>query len=71
MGYTPGIVTGCWIGFDTPQNLGINETGGNVCGPIWNQYMKVALANQPPVDWPVPPGMTLQTGHRTRWRARH
>ena len=61
MGYTPGIVTGCWIGFDTPQNLGINETGGNVCGPIWNQYMKVALENQPPVDWPVPPGMTLQT----------
>ena len=22
MGYTPGIVTGCWIGFDTPQISG-------------------------------------------------
>ncbi len=60
IGFTPGIVTGCWIGFDTPHNLGRNQTGGNVCGPIWNEYMKVALANQPPVDFAAPDGMTLQ-----------
>ena len=60
IGFTPGIVTGCWVGFDTPSNLGENETGGNVCGPIWNEYMKVALKNQPPVDFPTPAGMTLQ-----------
>ncbi|MBU6424906.1 MAG: penicillin-binding protein, partial [Rhodospirillales bacterium] len=60
IGFTPGIVTGCWVGFDTPTNLGENETGGNVCGPIWNEYMKVALKNQPPVDFTAPAGMTLQ-----------
>jgi penicillin-binding protein 1A len=60
IGFTPGIVTGCWIGFDTPANLGKDETGGNVCGPIWNEYMKVALANQPNLDFAAPPGMTLQ-----------
>ncbi len=60
MGFTPGIVTGCWIGFDTPSSLGNNETGGNVCGPAWNSYMKVALADQPVIDFAVPPGMTLQ-----------
>jgi penicillin-binding protein 1A len=60
IGFTPGIVTGCWIGYDTPQSLGNNETGGNVCGPIWNEYMKVALSNQPNIDFAVPPGMTLQ-----------
>ncbi|MDE1895460.1 MAG: PBP1A family penicillin-binding protein [Rhodospirillales bacterium] len=60
IGFTPGIVTGCWVGFDTPANLGENETGGNVCGPIWNEYMKVALKNQPPVDFVTPSGMTLQ-----------
>ena len=61
IGFTPGMLTGCWIGFDTPQNLGKNQTGGNVCGPIWNEYMKMALADQPPVDFAVPTGMTLQT----------
>ncbi len=60
IGFTPGIVTGCWIGFDTPASLGNNQTGGNVCGPIWNEYMKAALANQPNLDWAPPPGMTLQ-----------
>ncbi len=59
IGFTPGVVTGCWIGFDTPTNLGNNETGGNVCGPIWNEYMKVALAQQPDMDFAAPPGMTL------------
>jgi penicillin-binding protein 1A len=60
IGFTPGIVTGCWIGFDTPANLGNDETGGNVCGPIWNAYMKVALAGQPALDWAAPQGMSLQ-----------
>ncbi|MGE4482136.1 penicillin-binding protein 1A [Acidocella sp.] len=60
IGFTPGIVTGCWVGFDTPTSLGNNETGGNVCGPIWNEYMKVALKNQPDIDFATPPGMTLQ-----------
>jgi penicillin-binding protein 1A len=59
LGFTPGMLTGCWIGFDTPTNLGKDETGGNVCGPIWNEFMKVALANQPNLDFPAPPGMTL------------
>ncbi|WP_298215797.1 penicillin-binding protein 1A [Acidocella sp.] len=60
IGFTPGLVTGCWIGFDTPASLGKNETGGNVCGPIWNEYMKVALKNMPAIDFAPPPGMTLQ-----------
>jgi penicillin-binding protein 1A len=60
IGFTPGVLTGCWIGFDKPQSLGKDQTGGNVCGPIWNEFMKVALAGQPPVDFPVPDGMTLQ-----------
>lgn len=61
MGFTPGLVTGCWVGFDTPVGLGEVETGGSVCAPIWNAYMKVALAGQPSLDWAVPDGVTLQT----------
>ncbi len=59
IGFTPGVLTGCWIGYDTPASLGNGETGGNVCGPIWNQFMKVALAGQPALDFPAPPGITL------------
>ncbi len=60
IGFTPGVLTGCWVGYDTPRSLGNNQTGGNVCGPIWNEYMKVALVNQPDMDFPAPPGMSLQ-----------
>jgi penicillin-binding protein 1A len=59
IGFVPQMVTGCWMGYDTPRDLGKNQTGGNVCGPAWNQYMKVALKDQPVVDFPTPPGMTL------------
>ena len=60
IGFTPGIVTGCWVGFDNPTSLGKEEFGGTVCGPIWNEYMKTALAGQPALDFAPPPGMTLQ-----------
>jgi penicillin-binding protein 1A len=59
IGFTPGMLAGCWIGFDRPQNLGTDKTGGHVCGPIWNEFMKVALADQPDLDFAVPAGMSL------------
>ncbi len=59
IGFTPGMLAGCWIGFDRPQSLGKDETGGHTCGPIWNAFMKVALADQPNLDFAVPAGMTL------------
>jgi penicillin-binding protein 1A len=66
IGFTPGLLTGCWIGFDKPQSLGDHSTGGSLCGPIWNEFMKTALAGAPPVDFPVPAGDTLeQTGNVT------
>ncbi len=58
-GFTPGMLAGCWVGFDTPQSLGKLQTGATVCGPIWNEFMKTALAGQPDIDFPVPTGMTL------------
>ncbi len=60
IGFTPTVLTGCWMGFDRPQSLGKDETGGNVCGPIWNEFMKVALADQPTIEFTAPPGVSLQ-----------
>jgi len=59
IGFTPGMLAGCWIGYDRPQSLGKDETGGHTCGPIWNEFMKVALADQPNLDFAVPAGMSL------------
>ncbi len=59
IGFTPGMLAGCWMGFDKPTSLGKDQTGGHTCGPIWNEFMKVALAGQPSLDFAVPAGMTL------------
>ncbi|MBV1831097.1 PBP1A family penicillin-binding protein [Komagataeibacter sp. AV436] len=58
-GFSPDLVTVVWIGFDTPQSLGKNETGGVIAGPIWNQVMKAALATRPRLDFRVPDGVQL------------
>lgn len=58
-GYSADVVTVVWIGFDSPQSLGKNETGGAIAGPLWNRVMKVALADRPKVDFRVPDGVTL------------
>ncbi|RFD21041.1 PBP1A family penicillin-binding protein [Komagataeibacter melaceti] len=58
-GFSPDLVTVVWIGYDTPQSLGKNETGGVIAGPIWNQVMKVALASRPRLDFRVPDGVQL------------
>ena len=36
---TPTLVGVAWIGFDQPQTLGRNETGGVAALPIWMGYM--------------------------------
>ncbi|WP_428394477.1 penicillin-binding protein 1A [Lichenicoccus sp.] len=58
-GFSADLLTVVWVGFDTPRSLGDKETGGKVAGPIWNQFMKSALAGKPVVDFRVPPDMTL------------
>jgi hypothetical protein len=58
-GYFADAVQQAGIGFDKPQNLGKDQTGGHQCGPIWNEFMKVALKDQPNIDFAVPVGMSL------------
>ena len=44
------------MGYDTPRPLGDSAFGGTLCAPIFAEFMKVAMAGQGPVEWPVPPG---------------
>jgi penicillin-binding protein 1A len=58
-GFTPDLVTTVWVGFDNPATLGDNETGAAVAGPIWHDFMAVALKNRPVLTFPQPPGVTM------------
>ncbi len=58
MGYTPNIVTGVWVGFDTYETpLGRWETGGKAALPIWMEYTKAALRGKKEPPFPRPEGV--------------
>jgi penicillin-binding protein 1A len=42
-GFNPTLVGIAWIGFDQPQTLGRNETGGSAALPIWMGYIGTVL----------------------------
>jgi penicillin-binding protein 1A len=55
IGFTPSLIAGGWVGFDTHEMLGASETGGHAAGPMWMMWMRIALNGQPREDWPAPP----------------
>jgi penicillin-binding protein 1A len=59
IGYTPDLVVGVFVGYDTPRAMGKGNTGGAVAAPIFGSFMQAALADQPPVPFRVPPGVKL------------
>lgn len=54
IGYTPQVITGVWLGYDKPRPGGKGFTGGGVAAPIWERFMRPALANRPALDFPQP-----------------
>ena len=47
IGFTPGVITGTWVGMDDERSLGAKETGSQAAAPIFISYMREALKNQP------------------------
>ncbi len=71
VGYTPDLVVGVFVGYDTPKHLGKGMTGGHVSAPIFANFMKMALADKKAVPFRIPPGIklvrvSLRTGLRTQ-----
>src|SRR5687768_17341085 len=54
-GFNANLVAVAWIGFDTPQTLGRNETGGAAALPMWMGYMGQVLKGVPEQPL-IPPG---------------
>ena len=59
VGFSPDLVVGVFVGYDQPAPMGRGQTGGQVAAPIFIDFMKVALADQPPKEFQVPPGISL------------
>ncbi|MFB2552250.1 penicillin-binding protein 1A [Ensifer soli] len=59
VGYTPELVAGLYIGFDTPAPLGRGATGGSLSAPLFNDFMQAALVGARPTKFVVPEGMSL------------
>lgn len=59
VGFSPDLVAGIYVGYDTPKSLGPKETGGSVAVPGFVNFMTNALKDIPARPFPVPPGIHL------------
>jgi penicillin-binding protein 1A len=57
VGYTPNLVVGVFIGYDTPKPMGKGRTGGQMAAPIVGQFLKMVLVDKKPVNFLSPPGI--------------
>ncbi len=59
VGFTPNLVVGLYMGYDTPKPMGHGATGGGLAAPVFKDFMGKALAGKRPVEFRVPDGMKL------------
>ena len=59
IGYTRDLVVGLYMGYDQPKPMGHGSTGGGLAAPVFKEFMAAALKDNPPTEFPVPPGMKL------------
>ena len=59
IGYTPSLAAGVWTGNNDNSPMGKNSPGAATAAPIWNAFMRQALANTPIEQFvkpePLPP----------------
>jgi penicillin-binding protein 1A len=59
VGFSPDLAAGVYVGFDDPDSLGDDETGGHIAAPIFRDFMIDALKDAPATAFRTPPGMRL------------
>ena len=47
VGGTPDLVAGVFIGYDDPDSLGDDQTGGHIAAPVFRDFMITALKDAP------------------------
>ena len=61
MGYTPQLATGVWVGNADNTEMSKGADGSVVAAPIWQAYMKAAVANEPVQQFAPPPELPACT----------
>ncbi len=59
VGFSPDLVVGVFVGFDTPRTLGQFETGSSAALPIFGAFMGEALSGKEVPPFRIPPGVSL------------
>ncbi len=57
IGFSPDLAVGVFVGFDEPRSMGKRETGSSVAVPIFKDFMKEALKDEPILPFRIPPGI--------------
>ena len=65
VGFASDLAVGVYIGFDRPRTLGHAETGSSVAAPVFDAFMREALAKAPAAPFRIPPGMSFLRIGRT------
>ena len=61
IGYTPKVVAGVWVGYDTPHTIIANGYAAELAVPIWARFMKTATRDDKPEWFRPPSGLTSAT----------
>ncbi|MGF9692562.1 penicillin-binding protein 1A [Rhizobium sp. 0TCS1.26] len=64
VGFTPDLVAGLYVGFDTPAPLGRAGTGSGLAAPIFGDFLAKAAKMSPPTKFQVPAGMQFISVNR-------
>ncbi len=59
VGFSPDLVVGVYVGFDTPRSMGSGESGGGVAAPVFEKFMENALPHEPNIPFRIPPSIAL------------
>ena len=57
VGFTPRVVAGVWVGYDTPRTIVKNGFAGLLAVPIWARFMKAATRNDASQWFDTPRGV--------------
>lgn len=65
VGFTPNLVAGCFVGYDNPRPMGKGGTGGGMCAPIFEDFIRDSLKIRPAGSFRKPPDTVYATVDRS------
>jgi penicillin-binding protein 1A len=64
VGFSPDLIVGVYVGFDTPMPLGQGEAGGVLAAPIARDFLRPALQGYAVSNFRLPDGVSLAPVNR-------